>query len=60
MNPKDLINKLIKETSKGFIANKAFVKDCLLAFSSGLHIIIDDISGIGKTTLVKSLAKASV
>lgn len=59
MNPKKLINNLIKETSKGFIGNEAFVKDSVLAFCSGLHIIIDDISGVGKTTLVKSLVKAS-
>lgn len=59
MKFKTLIENLISETSKGYIGNKQFVEDCVLSFSSGLHILIDDISGVGKTTIVKSLAKAS-
>lgn len=59
MEFRSLINNLINETSKGYIGNKEFVEDCVLAFSAGLHILIDDISGVGKTTIVKSLAKAS-
>lgn len=59
MEFKSLIDNLINETSKGYIGNKEFVEDCVLAFSAGLHILIDDISGVGKTTIVKSLAKAS-
>ncbi len=59
MQSKTIIENLIFETSKGYIGNKSVVEDCVLAFCAGLHILIEDISGIGKTTLVKSLGKAS-
>ncbi len=59
MREKLLIEKLINETSKGYIGNKNVVEDCILSFAAGLHILIEDISGVGKTTLVKSIAKAT-
>lgn len=54
-----MIEKLINETSKGYIGNKIFIEGCILSFSAGLHILIEDISGVGKSTLVKSLAKVT-
>lgn len=59
MQEKLLIDKLINETSKGYIGNQNIVEDCILSFAAGLHILIEDISGVGKTTLVKSIAKAT-
>ncbi|QEN04791.1 MoxR family ATPase [Thiospirochaeta perfilievii] len=55
----ELLDKLINETSQGFLGNETLVKDFVFAFVSGLHVLVEDISGVGKTTLVKSLAKAS-
>lgn len=59
MNYTNLLNSLIDEVSKGYIGNKKLVEDSLIALTSGLHILIEDISGVGKTTLCKSLAKAT-
>lgn len=59
MNYTNLINSLISQVSMGYIGNTEIVKDAILAFSSGLHILIDDISGVGKTTLSKCISKAS-
>ncbi|MGL1893731.1 MAG: MoxR family ATPase [Spirochaetaceae bacterium] len=56
---KSIIEKLIIETSKGFIGNSTVIEDAVLAFVAGLHILIEDISGVGKTTLVKCLAKSA-
>lgn len=59
MNYTNLMNSLISQVSMGYIGNSEIVKDAILAFSSGLHILIDDISGVGKTTLSKSISKAA-
>lgn len=59
MNNKKIMDNIITESSKGYIGNIEIVEDCVLALSAGLHILIEDISGVGKTTLVKSLAKAA-
>lgn len=59
MNHKELLNNVIDEVSKSFIGKKEIVQDSILALLSGLHILIEDISGVGKTTLVKSIAKVT-
>lgn len=59
MNYTNLMISLIDEVSKGYIGNKTLVEDSIIALSSGLHILIEDISGVGKTTLCKSIAKAT-
>ncbi|MBN2618179.1 MAG: MoxR family ATPase [Spirochaetales bacterium] len=59
MNDINIITDLIAEVSKGFIGKKDIVEDSLLAIFSDLHILIEDISGVGKTTLAKCIGKAT-
>lgn len=53
------INALSIETSKGFLGKPDVVLLLTQSLAAGLHTLIEDISGVGKTTLVRCLAKAS-
>lgn len=54
-----LLHKLAEETSRGFTGKPEIVKSLTLAFAAGLHILIEDVSGVGKTTLVRCFSKAA-
>jgi len=58
LDSSETIKKIINEASKGFLGNLEIIEDCVLALFSGLHVLVEDISGVGKTTLVKCIAKA--
>ena len=55
----ETIKTLEEETSKGFIGKPEAVTLLVRGLVSGLHTLIEDVSGVGKTTLVRCLAKAS-
>ncbi len=55
----DLIQSLTAETNKGFLGKEDAVGILVSGLLSGMHVLIEDVSGIGKTTLVKCLARAS-
>lgn len=59
MKNNNLIISLKAEVSKGYIGNETLVEDALIALISGLHVLIEDVSGVGKTTLCKSISKAT-
>ena len=42
--------------SKVFVGKKSQIHTLLVAFSAGLHALIEDVPGVGKTTLARSLA----
>jgi MoxR-like ATPase len=42
--------------SKVFVGKEAQIHTLLVAFSSGLHVLIEDVPGVGKTTLARSVA----
>ena len=51
--------KLLKtEISKAFIGDDEPVDLLLIGFLAGLAVLIEDIPGVGKTTLARSLARA--
>ncbi len=58
MNYTKLMQTLIEQVCEGYIGNRRIVEDAILALAAGLHILIEDISGVGKTTLSKSISKA--
>lgn len=49
---------LIKETEKIFVGKKDKIELILMAIFSGGHVLLDDLPGSGKTTLIKTLSKA--
>ena len=52
----DLIKQVLDESHKIIIGKKKQVKLALATFLSGSHVLIEDIPGVGKTTLAKTLA----
>ncbi len=53
------LQDLIAETGKGFIGKRAVVELAILSVLSGLHLLIEDVAGVGKTTLVHCIARAT-
>jgi len=54
-----IIQAIIKETSRGYIGMPAVLEPAVLALVSGLHLLIEDLTGLGKTTLIRCLAISS-
>ena len=50
---------LEREILKVFVGRKETVELLLIGFFTGLHVLIEDIPGVGKTTLAKSLAASA-
>lgn len=50
------IKEIQKNISKVFVGKIEQVNTMLLGFISGLHVLIEDVPGVGKTTLAKCLA----
>lgn len=53
-----LAASLMQETEKIFVGKKDRIELILMAIFSGGHVLLDDLPGSGKTTLVKALSKA--
>ena len=58
MTIQDCAQALIKETEKIFVGKKDKIELILMAIFSGGHVLLDDLPGSGKTTLIKTLSKA--
>lgn len=53
----DLIGQVLDESKKIVIGKEKQVKLALATFLSGSHLLIEDIPGVGKTTLAKTLSR---
>ncbi|MBI5707652.1 MAG: MoxR family ATPase [Armatimonadetes bacterium] len=54
----EVANRLIKEVEKVIVGKKEAVTHAVLALLCNGHALIEDIPGVGKTTLSKALAKS--
>ena len=54
----DCADRIINNISKVFVGKEHQIKIVLIGFLSGLHVLIEDIPGVGKTTLAKCLASS--
>jgi MoxR-like ATPase len=55
---KEIIRRIVAEVNKGFLGKTEQVKWAVSAACAGLHILIEDRPGVGKTTLAAGLCKA--
>lgn len=55
----ELANRLRDEVKRAFIGEDTTIDTVLVGFLTGLNVLIEDIPGVGKTTLARSLARAS-
>ena len=52
----EIIEQIVGETQKMLLGKERQIRLALSAFLSGSHVLIEDIPGVGKTTLAKTLA----
>lgn len=53
-----LAEKLKKETAKIFVGKQDKIELIIMSIFTGGHVLIDDLPGSGKTTLIKTLSRA--
>lgn len=58
INTNQLIRNITRNINKVFVGHSNVVEIVIVALLANGHVLIDDIPGIGKTTLVKALAKS--
>lgn len=57
MSSKEVVDEIIENVSKVILGKEMQINQILQAIMAEGHILIEDIPGVGKTTLVKALAK---
>jgi MoxR-like ATPase len=53
-----LVEKLVQNVEQVIIGKRDVVELCLVALLAGGHILLEDVPGVGKTMLVKALARS--
>jgi MoxR-like ATPase len=56
--PRDVLSGLQAELGKVILGKADVIRDLLTALLGGGHILMEDVPGLGKTTLAKALARA--
>jgi MoxR-like ATPase len=56
--PRDVLSGLQAELAKVILGKPDVIRDLLTAVLGGGHILMEDVPGVGKTTLAKALARA--
>ncbi|RYG81275.1 MoxR family ATPase [bacterium] len=54
----DVASRLVSEVERAVVGKRESVELAVIALLSGGHLLIEDIPGVGKTTLAKALARA--
>lgn len=57
-SPQEKINQLIDEMEKVILGKRDVLQLTVTAFLAGGHVLFEDIPGVGKTMMIKTLAKA--
>lgn len=53
-----MLDRLQKHIAQTFLGTSESIQLCLTAFLSGEHILLEDVPGVGKTLLARSLARS--
>ena len=59
MDIKKLSDDILSETEKIIVGKTDCIRKVIMAVLSGGHVLLNDLPGVGKTTLVKTLSKSS-
>ncbi|MGZ4112341.1 MAG: AAA family ATPase [Tumebacillaceae bacterium] len=57
-NPHDVLLEVVKNVEQVIVGKQRAVQLCLVALLCGGHVLLEDVPGVGKTMLVRSLAKS--
>ena len=55
---RDQLNAVIHEVSRVIRGKREIIRDVLTAMIAGGHVLLEDVPGVGKTTLAKTMARA--
>ncbi|MDE6213884.1 MAG: MoxR family ATPase [Lachnospiraceae bacterium] len=58
MNNYQLAESLMKNINQVFVGKEEVVENLLISFLAGGHVLLEDVPGVGKTTLALALAKS--
>lgn len=58
MDTKEIIGRILAETGKAVLGKEDVLREILTAILAGGHILIDDIPGVGKTTIAVAFTHA--
>ena len=53
-----MIEKLKSVINEYFVGNEEVTQNILICLLAGGHVLLEDVPGVGKTTLAKTLSKA--
>ena len=54
----NILKKIVNNMEKAIIGKREAVELTVTALAAGGHVLIEDVPGVGKTTLVKALARS--
>ncbi len=57
MNAQHTLNAILNQLNTVIVGKKAQVQDCVACLLAGGHLLIEDVPGVGKTTLAHALAR---
>lgn len=55
---RDVISRIVANVSKAIVGKEDIVEKLLVALFAGGHVLIEDVPGVGKTTLVHAVARS--
>lgn len=58
MGNRELVNRLRDNINQVFVGKEKIVDDLLICLLAGGHVLLEDVPGVGKTTLALTLAKS--
>ncbi len=58
MNPKEKIVLLLRQLNTVIVGKSTQIQDCVACLLAGGHLLIEDVPGVGKTTLAHALARS--
>ena len=58
MGNSEIVNKLRDNINQVFVGKENIVDNLLICLLAGGHILLEDVPGVGKTTLALTLAKS--
>jgi MoxR-like ATPase len=57
-NPRDVLVEVVNQVERVIVGKSKAVQLCLVALLCGGHVLLEDVPGVGKTMLVRSIAKS--
>jgi MoxR-like ATPase len=56
--PQTLMERVIRNVEKVFVGKREVIEKIVVASAAGGHVLLEDVPGVGKTMLVKALARS--